>query len=293
MKNKNLGIILISSLFLVIFSLMALATSTVSITRPVASADITGTVVLSATVSTGAPDNVTANLTWYYRTSSSAVWTWLGQNATNTSGDTQNATTYTITWDTSSLADGESYELNATIWNDTKGVKDSWLASDVETSIDVDNAVPSDVALTLDRPKIGVFKPVTFTCTATDAGDSATTLEFILEHPDSTESSFITVNATSNTGTHTFQTNETSLKGEHTAICQATDDAGFSTNSSQISLFVHSEDKNLPIIETETGGGKSNRLNMVIMITVIGVFILIVAGVLLMQKSKKGKRRRR
>lgn len=129
--NKKVGW-LFFGLFLLFSMPLILADNTVTLETPAASAGITGTYVLNATVDTNSL-NLT-NATFYYKITGGS-WILIA------SVKNQSGLSFNYTWVSTGIVDAENAVFNVTIQNEStgKGV----ITEDTSTGVDVDNGFPT------------------------------------------------------------------------------------------------------------------------------------------------------
>ena len=120
--KKRIKFLLLLSLFISIFLMImlssVLAINNVGIVSPANATYNTGVITLNASTNTGSTHALTiTNVSFYYRNASTTTGWILISNVRNT---TANQSSFTTTFDTSILYDDNTYEFNASGFNDTQ-----------------------------------------------------------------------------------------------------------------------------------------------------------------------------
>ncbi len=293
MKLKNIKTILLLSLFLILLSSFVLSANTVTLDAPKANGDMTGSsFTLNASIDSIASNRQNStNVTFYYVDGpGNTTWAFACVDVNKS----ENGLEFGCTFDTTGESDGETFIFNATFFNMSHDPTTAFITEDTSTSVDIDNNAPSGVALPVDNTILNVLGPLEYVCTVTDAGDSATNIDLILEHPDGSRTVQTSDNDTDNIFIASFESDATQQKGENTAICFAEDDAGLGTNSSSITINIKSSDKELPP-RTRDGGGIFGEDSSGILLGVIllGVILVVVIVVIILMNLKKGGKKKR
>lgn len=270
-----------------------------SVTTPVSDSWVNGTwrfLVANSDTSSGNSGilNIT-NVTIYYRTGTSGAWTYLNNSVNTTVGDPN----FNMTFVTTSLTDGTTYQFNFTAYNGSGAISWNYNSSLIVTGIKVDNTNPTaSFVLTKSSLELSDPRGVGLDCSASsDTVDDQLTIIYYITDPLGTTTTTKTVNNDSGQDLVKWFDDDRSVYdtlGTYTATCRVYDDISgrLGVEATNKTFQVTSEDTILEdavTAEQKQTKTEQTAINNTVIIIVIVFIVMIFTITLLWILLKKKK----
>ena len=251
MNKKSFTVSFLASLFLLLcvgYVYAATVTLHLPSSNSFLNSEVSGTagnITLNASVTIDNLEVNVSNVTFWYRTSPSGSWIPIGvNNSGNITADKGNMT-FLHFWNISTLADGATYEVNATANNDSEAI-----GSVVSTVVTIDHSTPGVTIEALDpitenvKTEFFFGDKILLRCTRDDAfsGFNDTNISLMLPGTSISGGVFDFFERTAQTGTTsasyevTFE--DTRELGDYFVICGVKDRAGLNENSTNLTFSI-------------------------------------------------------